>query len=87
MNTIFSNSPVRVSLTKAQIEELIKQEVLRTFPNFVADKISFQVSTQTDMRHEISGTTFEGVDVVLKPTAATNFSSSYWDKSSPYWDK
>jgi hypothetical protein len=49
MSSIFSNSPVRVNLTKAQIEALIKQEVGRSFPNFSADEISFKVSTQTDM--------------------------------------
>jgi hypothetical protein len=75
MSTIFSNSPVRVNLTKAQIEALINQEVLRSFPNFVADSISFKVSTQTDMRREISGTTFEGVDLVLKPSNLTP-----WDR-------
>ena len=74
-----------MNLTKAQIEALIKQEVSRSFPNFVADTLSFKVSTQTDMRNEISGTTFEGVDVVLKPlstahTPGTSFSASYWDK-------
>jgi hypothetical protein len=78
MSSIFSNSPVRVNLTKAQIEALIKQEVGRSFPNFSADEISFKVSTQTDMRHEISGTTFEGVDIVLKPLSTS--SNSYWDK-------
>jgi hypothetical protein len=78
MSSIFSNSPVRVNLTKAQIEALIKQEVGRSFPNFAADVISFKVSTQTDVRHEISGTTFEGVDIVLKPLSTS--SNSYWDK-------
>jgi hypothetical protein len=75
MSSIFSNSPVRVNLTKAQIEALIKQEVGRSFPNFAADVISFKVSTQTDMRHEISGTTFEGVDIVLKTSHLTP-----WDR-------
>jgi hypothetical protein len=75
MSSIFSNSPVRVNLTKAQIEALIRQEVGRSFPNFAADVISFKVSTQTDMRHEISGTTFEGVDIVLKPSHLTP-----WDR-------
>jgi hypothetical protein len=75
MSTIFSTSPVRVNLTKAQIEALIKQEVGRSFPNFAADVISFKVSTQTDMRHEISGTTFEGVDIVLKTSHLTP-----WDR-------
>jgi hypothetical protein len=78
MSTIFSNSPVRLNLTRAQIEALIKQEVGRSFPNFAADVISFKVSTQTDVRHEISGTTFEGVDIVLKPLSTS--SNSYWDK-------
>lgn len=78
MNPIFNNSPVKVNLTKAQIEELIRQEVGRSFPNFVADGISFKVSTQTDMRHEISGTTFEGVDIVLKSRNTSNLSN--WDR-------
>jgi hypothetical protein len=74
MNTIFSNSPVRVNLTKAQVEAMITQAVRESFPNFIADKISFKVSAQTDMRHEVSGTTFEGVDIVLKPSNTSNFS-------------
>jgi len=78
MNPIFNNSPVRVNLTKAQVEAMITQAVRDSFPNFVADKISFKVSTQTDMRHEVSGTTFEGVDIVLKPLSNSN--SSYWER-------
>ena len=78
MSNLFNNTPVRVSLTKTQIEVLIRQEVGKSFPNFVADKISFNVSTQTDMGHEVSGTTFEGVDIVLKPSETRN--PSYWDR-------
>ena len=57
-----------MNLTKAQVEALIKEAVGQSFPNFVADGILFKVSTQTDMRHEISGASFEGVDIVLKPS-------------------
>jgi hypothetical protein len=78
MNPIFNNSPVKVNLTKAQVEAMIAQAVRDSFPNFVADQISFNVSTQTDMRHEVSGTTFDGVDIVLKPSEPRN--SSYWDR-------
>ncbi len=78
MNPIFNNSPVRLNLTKAQVEAMLKQAVRDSFPSFVADKISFNVSTQTDMRHEISGTTFEGVDIVLKPSETRK--SSYLDR-------
>jgi hypothetical protein len=78
MSNLFNNTPVRVSLTKTQIEALIRQEVGKSFPNFVADQISFNASTQTDMRHEVSGTTFEGVEIVLKPSETRN--SSYWDR-------
>jgi hypothetical protein len=73
MNPIFNNSPVKVNLTKAQVEAMIRQEVGKSFPNFVADGISFKVSTQTDIRHEISGSTFEGVDIVLKPSNLSNW--------------
>ena len=75
MNPIFNNSPVKVNLTKAQVEAMITQAVRESFPNFTADEISFKVSTQTDMRNEISGSTFEGVDIVLKPSNLSN-----WDR-------
>jgi hypothetical protein len=78
MNPIFNNSSVKVNLTKAQVEAMITQAVRASFPNFVADKISFNVSTQTDMRHQVSGTTFEGVDIVLKPSETRN--PSYCDR-------
>ena len=81
MNPIFNNSPVKVNLTKAQVEAMITQAVRESFPNFTADKISFKDSTQTDTRHEVSGTTFEGVDIVLKPSNTSGYStSSYWDR-------
>ena len=67
MNTDFSNSPQTVNLSKDQVEAIIRQEIGRSFPNFVAEGISFKVSTQTDMQHEVSGPIFEGVDIVLKP--------------------
>lgn len=79
MNPILNNSPVRVNLTKAQVEALIEQAVEQSFPNFVADTISFKVSTQTDNRHEVCGTTFEGVNVVLKPSSSSS-NSSYWGR-------
>jgi hypothetical protein len=81
MNPIFNNSPVKVNLTKAQVEAMITQAVRESFPNLTADKISFKVSIQIDMRHEVSGTTFEGVDIVLKPrNTLSNSNSSYWDR-------
>ena len=81
MNPIFNNSPVKVNLTKAQVEEMIKQAVRESFPNFTADKISFKVSAQRDMRNEISGTTFEGVDITLNPSNTSGYStSSHWDR-------
>jgi hypothetical protein len=78
MNSIFNNSPVKVNLTKAQVEAMITQAVRDSFPNFTVDQISFNVSTQTDMRHEVSGTTFKGVEIVLKPSNTSNL--SYWDR-------
>ena len=78
MDPIFNNSPVKVNLTKAQVEAMITKAVRDSFPNFVADKTSFNVSTQTDMRHEVSGTTFDGVEIVLKPLETRN--SSHWDR-------
>jgi hypothetical protein len=78
MSNLFDNSPFKTSLTKTQIETLIKQEIERSCPNFTVNQISFNVTTQTDMRHEVSGTTFEGVDIVLKPSGTSK--SSYWDR-------
>jgi len=80
MSPIFNNSSVKVNLTKAQVEAMITQAVRDSFPNFVADKISFNVTKQTDMGHEVSGTTFEGVDIVLKPSETRNSSYSDWDR-------
>jgi len=78
MSNLFDNSPFKTSLTKTQIENLIKQEIGRSYPNFTVNQISFKVTTQKDMRHEVSGTTFEGVDIVLKPSETRK--SSNWDR-------